>query len=357
MKLLTSNNKPWRVHFIFVAVLIKIAGVAFATLAFGRFTPLVDSQLYLSGFYKGASEFRTFVVQWLALSLNNFGSYFSHFIFALISISGLVYYYKMGGRRLSLLLTLLFPSSLVWSSIVGKEAIYCGFAGLVVVLWSIYTARELRWHQALFAIVSLGICFSFRPHYAVALFWLFISTFAIRHLKDKASAFLISILAVGALLVYFSVWDELLWRAYSGVEFSARASRFEFFGIAPLSPDGFHQFKSYVPLGMLLGIVGPLPSEVLNRVELLPFFIEGLIILFLPVIVYGWAVMHPLSDAVAFRRIFWWSLMPAILMVMVFHAPFGVLNPGSAIRWRTNFEQLFYLAPLLLLFRFKDTSR
>jgi hypothetical protein len=40
----------------------------------------------------------------------------------------------------------------------------------------------------------------------------------------------------------------------------------------------------------------------------------------------------------------------------VLHAPFGLLNPGSAIRWRVNFEKIFYLAPLLLMYRFIDDA-
>jgi len=272
----------------------------------------------------------------------------------MISVLGLVYYYQTGGRRWSLLLTLFLPSTLVWSSIVGKEAIYCGGLGLALVVWSSYTVRRLHWHEVFIAAISLSICFSFRPHYTVALSWLFVATVSIKHLKDKAPIFLLSLLFIGAISAYFLVWDELLFRAYSGIESTARASRFESFGIAAKSLDGFQQFKSYLPLGVLIGIVGPLPSEVLKRIEFLPFFIEGVIILLSPLLIYIWASRHALPQEVLFKKIFWWCLIPAILMLMLIHAPFGLLNPGSATRWRTNFEQIFYLAPLLLLYRFID---
>lgn len=340
-----------------LVILTKACGVAFATLVFSRYTPLVDSQLYLSGFYDGTREFRTGLVQWLAISLNSFGSaYMTHSAFAMISVLGLVYYYQSGGRRWPLLLTLLFPSTLVWSSIVGKEAIYCGGLGLALVLWSNYTVRCLRLHEIILAVISMGVCFSFRPHYAVALLWLFVATFAIKNFKEKSPILLLSLLLIGATSAYFLVWDELLFRAYSGIESTARASRFELFGIVAKSPEGFQQFKSYLPLGVLIGIVGPLPSEVLKRIEFLPFFIEGVIILLSPLLIYAWASRHVLSHEALFKRIFWWCLIPAILMLMVIHAPFGLLNPGSATRWRTNFEQMFYLAPLLLLYRFIDND-
>jgi hypothetical protein len=93
---------------------------------------------------------------------------------------------------------------------------------------------------------------------------------------------------------------------------------------------------------------------VLKRIEFLPFFIEGVIILLSPLLIYILASRHALPQEVLFKKIFWWCLIPAILMLMLIHAPFGLLNPGSATRWRTNFEQIFYLAPLLLLYRFID---
>jgi hypothetical protein len=55
-------------------------------------------------------------------------------------------------------------------------------------------------------------------------------------------------------------------------------------------------------------------------------------------------------------KLFFLSLASAILMLLFMHAPFEILNPGSAIRWRVNFEQVFYLAPILLMLRFIDVK-
>jgi len=352
------NRRFDSLRFISIAISIKFFGIAFATLIFAEYTPLVDSQLYLSGFYQGSSELRNNLVGWLAISLNYFGGpYLAYFAFALISILGVVYYFQTGGRRWPLLLPLLLPSTLVWSSIVGKEAIYIGFSGLATVVWSSYVIRELRWYEVLIVAVCLGVCFLLRPHYAIALLWLFLATFSLKRLGGGASALLVSLLAIGALSVYVFVWDELLWRGFTTIESSARASRFELFRIVPMSVEGFREFKSYLPLGIFIGIVGPLPSEVLNRIEFLPFLMEGVLILSSPLMIYCWAIQHPPPQIAAFKRVFWWAVIPAVVILMVIHAPFGLLNPGSAVRWRTNFEQIFYLAPLLLLYRFKDSAR
>ncbi len=34
----------------------------------------------------------------------------------------------------------------------------------------------------------------------------------------------------------------------------------------------------------------------------------------------------------------------------------GILNPGSPIRWRVNFELIFYMAPLLLFLEAKKND-
>jgi hypothetical protein len=46
----------------------------------------------------------------------------------------------------------------------------------------------------------------------------------------------------------------------------------------------------------------------------------------------------------------------AIIILVLVHAPFGILNPGSAIRWRVNFELIFYMAPLLLFLEAKKND-
>lgn len=342
-------------HLIAVLVLVKILGLIFATQVFSRFTPLVDSDLYLEGFYTIDRFFRTQAIQWLATTLNNLaGRYFTHFTFGMISTLGLVYYFFTGGRRWVLMLTLLLPSSLVWTSIIGKEAIFFGGIGLGLVIWSKYTVRSLNWADIIIAALATGVCASLRPHYAIALLWMFLATALFKRLDGKAWPLLILLLIVGGLAVYFTVWEELILRGWGGIKPTARASRFEILEMSANTSEGFERFKSLVPLGLLLGIVGPMPSEVLKRVEFLPFFIEGVFILLAPFLIFLLAIKSNVYREAIFLRIFFGCLLPAMLMLMVLHAPFGLLNPGSATRWRVNFEQIFYLAPLLLMYRLMD---
>ena len=342
-------------HLIAALVVAKVLGLFFATQAFSRFSPLVDSELYLKGFYSIDPFFRTQAIQWLATSINTLvGKYFTHFIFAMISTLGLVYYYLTGGRKLIFVLTLLLPSSLVWTSIVGKEAIFFGGMGLGIVIWSKFSVSSLSWVDVIIAAMSLVVCASLRPHYAVALLWLFMATALFKRLEGRAWALLLLLFTVGAFAVYFTVWEQLIVRGWGGIEPTARASRFQTLAILANTSEGFERFNSLVPLGLILGIVGPMPSEVLKRVEFLPFFIEGVFILLAPFLIFLLAVKRGVHREAVFLRMFFGCLVPAMMMLMVLHAPFGLLNPGSATRWRVNFEQIFYLAPLLLMYRFTD---
>ncbi|NBQ40968.1 MAG: hypothetical protein EBU34_14675, partial [Alphaproteobacteria bacterium] len=95
----------------------------------------------------------------------------------------------------------------------------------------------------------------------------------------------------------------------------------------------------------------------LKRPEFIPFLLEGALILCFPFGVAYAAYKRGLWRVSRFRTNALFGILPAIAILMMVHAPFGVLNPGSAIRWRVNFELLFYFAPLLLFFRSVDAEK
>ena len=361
MKLNTLMTDLKTNRLILCLLAIKLIGVGFATLVFARFSPLVDSELYIKGFYNTEITFRTRAIQFMASFLNSIGgSLMAHLTFGLISVVGLIYYYITGGRRWVLMLTLLLPSTLVWTSIVGKEAIFTGGMGLALVVWSKYAVKPLNWLDMVAVMLALVVCALLRPHYAIAIVWLFIATVIIKRKLNFSEPILIILILIAATAIYFTVWNELLLRGFGAIEYTGRASRHQMLGILTVGSGGFDQafenYKSWIPFAVITGIVGPLPSEAWQRLELLPFLFEGVFVLFSPLFVALWVKKHIIAIEHDFFRIFGWCLLPAILMLMVLHAPFGLLNPGSATRWRVNFEQIFYLAPLLLMYRFMDVD-
>ncbi|QWD21895.1 hypothetical protein G6688_01745 [Polynucleobacter paneuropaeus] len=337
---------------------IKILGIFLATLVFVRFTPLVDSYLYLQGFYTHDSELRTRLISIFAKTVSDLGgNFFAHFLFSIIAISGFLYYYYSGGKKVWFCLLLLLPSSLIWTSIVGKEAIFFGSTSLVLVIWSRYACDNFSTADGILGLLSICICILLRPHYSIALIWLLLAAWGVKQLDKKAIPFLITLLLSGVVLGYYAIWESLQRRGFEAIAPLARSSRFVSLGIDPGSMAGYLKYKTSVPLGAVYGIVGPLPSEVWQRIEFLPFFIEGLLILFAPLLIYIYALKANFKAKPLFIKLFWWSLVPAMIMLMVLHAPFGLLNPGSATRWRTNFDQVFYFAPLLLLFGLMDNDK
>lgn len=339
---------------------VKVFGVIFATVIFAHFSPLVDSQLYLAGAYADAEHFRTRIINVIASALN---SYFLpaivHSIFAFFSIIGLVYLSLQRRLHVLLIILLLLPSSLVWTSVVGKEAIFVGAHTLLLVLWaqSVYEAPNKK----NFLIIAFGflVCGVLRPHYTLGVFWLYFSLFLFK--TDIRYFVLVGIVAFATLLMMLNlfVWDELLLRGIASIDPDGRASRHDYFGLdlsAGVSTDfNMEIFRDALPLGLIFGIVGPMPHELFDRIEFLPFFIEGVIIVASPIFIGFFAVkkLTGLKAKRSFIKVLTFCIIPGIIIDSLVHAPFGLLNPGSAIRWRTNFEAIFYLAPLLLFLEVK----
>lgn len=337
---------------------IKFFCTLLAVLVFSRFTPLVDAELYLSGFYLIDPHLRTRVIQGFVTLLSNFGgAYFVHWIFGVSSLMGVLYYYWRGGARWQLCLLLLLPSTLIWTSVIGKEALFYGAFTLSIAIWVQFVVRKCTATDFILLAAALVVCALLRPHYAVVLIWLFLSAVLVGKFKNDAWPWLCLLAVLGAGLIFAFAWESLLLRGYGGIEPSARASRFAVFGIDQSSSAGFQVYKSLVPLGALLGIIGPMPTELFARPEFIPFFLEGVLILLFPAGVYFYASRQSFEGKKRFKAIFWMCLVPAILALMVLHAPFGLLNPGSATRWRVNFEAAFHMAPLLLLYVFLDNGR
>jgi len=336
-----QRNYKFRMACIYLG--IKIFGTLFAIFVFNRFTPLIDSMNYINNYYYVDEHIRTLMIQNITtflISLSN--PLATHIIFSLFSASSVLYYSSKSKSNSWLLLILLFPSALIWTSIVGKEAIYYGCVGIFLILW-IDLIKEKLSYRHLLLIILIGLCSILRPHYTIALLWLAFSAITIKiniaNNKLIAFALIATILVIG----YFFI-PELIEKAYGSIDPTARASR----NLA-LNIQTLELFKSEMSTGMLFGIIGPLPSELLHRPEFVPFFIEGIVILAAPFLIGFILFKKTLKTKNRIYLLNWiYGVIPAIILLILIHAPFGILNPGSAIRWRVNFELIFYMAPLLL---------
>jgi hypothetical protein len=351
---------------ILVLLLVKLFSVTVTFFIVSNYIKFIDADFYLSGYFLQDKSIRIQMIQVLAWNLKNLvGPFFTHFLFSLISAAGIIYYYITGGKRWEVLLFLLLPSVFIWTSIVGKECISYGFFTLAIVIFAKYASGALRTYDFPFLIASIAVCMLLRPHYAIVLVWFLVAIPAIKKWDFKGSYKFLLVLSVTTMSLFiFNFWDEILFRGYSAIDPLSRYSRYEYFQVQPniansilaLQP-GFIRFKELLPLGLFVGILGPMPYEVLDRPVLAVFLLDGLFVLLSPVIIYCIANRFLIKNRDLFFNIFFLCLVPSYLYLIFIHAPFGLLNFGSAIRWRINFETAFYLFPLLLIFNFLDEKK
>lgn len=343
-------------------LIIKILGVLFATFVFASFTPLVDSQKYLAGSYTDNLDLRTLIVQFIASNLNAMiGPFLTHQFFATLSVLAFIYR-AIDGRAVGELIPIfILPSTLVWTSVVGKEAVFVCFFNVALILWAKYTVSSINRAEIFSVLICIFCCFCFRPHYAVVLPWIFFGSMIV---KSRAVALYkivpVSFVAI-VFLIYLFAWPELLERGFRAIDPLARASRQGTIGLSLENTASFFAvnldlFKDEIWKNFYLGVVGPSLYEAIHRIEFFPFFLEGVFIFVSPVILYAYAILSlkSVQQRQFYHLVFWICIMPAIFLLIWLHAPFGVLNPGSAIRWRTNFESMFYLAPLILYLDIRD---
>ena len=102
--------------------------------------------------------------------------------------------------------------------------------------------------------------------------------------------------------------------------------------------------------GMIVAFIGPSFDELVDKPVFIPFFIEGVALLALltflnwreyaNVLVKG--KINVLFFTIVFFTLFWFLFV---------HYPFGVFNPGSATRYRSNF--IHFLVIFVFYFRYR----
>ncbi len=75
INLTDSFLKPLR--WLILLLVGKLLCTLLAVFFFARFSPLIDAELYLSGFYTNEASFRTVVIQSLVTLLSNIGGGYS----------------------------------------------------------------------------------------------------------------------------------------------------------------------------------------------------------------------------------------------------------------------------------------
>jgi hypothetical protein len=359
---------------LFLIILTKLLATSFSLFVFDHYSPLVDAKMFQNESYFNSQQFRTYLIQ-IITAITNFltSPLISHYIFSIFSILGILWLVISRNVRWPILLILFLPTSMIFTSVIGKESVFYLCFSLILIIWNDYINDKFTVKHFLILFLALSIGLTLRPHYAICLIWLFWAAFILKNTSNYKLLIFIPYcitICIFLLIIFFgenidplikmNIFD-LRWTAFSAIDVNGGASRHYDLGFNNLAlanqQNLLKHFNSFFGLGFIFGIVGPLPSELINRPEFIPFFIEGLTILISPLLILFFLIKRNLykSDNINCLN-YIYGVLPTIVLIMLIHAFFGVLNPGTAIRWRVNFELIFYFAPLLLYFNLLESK-
>lgn len=234
------------------------------------------------------------------------------------------------------------PSFSVWSSLVSKEALVVGFvcvvARYVVDLYS-GVHRSLLFHVVVL-LPALALIFVFKPHFMPAIVFAIGVTWAATLTNKPAT---VSLLAAGASIVALYLlrtpFDRAVRAAYRGIvtEPGRSSRRLDFF------QNQFDVFAN-APEGMWRAFVGPTMAEASDGLLHRASYLESVaIIVVVAIYVLPRLPRLPVYMAVTSALTLFWILFA--------NYPLGIANPGTAVRYRTDYLILVFLAVVILVSR------
>lgn len=238
--------------------------------------------------------------------------------------------------RIWLAVLLLLPSFNIWSSVAGKEALVVFALGIISsFIIMMYQGRaRLRWFHAL----AFLLVFLLKDHYLPALLFIIGGTFVCRHVRQKSFLVLFGgIVSLVPLYFFRQRVDELAFGMLPHFLGTGNSTR-EAFWVSQY--DVFYK----APYGMVQGFLGPTLAETSAGILQLSSFVESTLIVAV-LVVFTLVRLPRLPAYMVFMSGF------TILWILFATYPFGIMNPGSAIRYRTGYEMLVFVAIVFLLSR------
>ncbi len=317
-------------------------------------TTLGDSGTYASGGFSSLSVTFTDILLFqhsrrFATELTeNLGSVFNalflgntlmvHIAFQAMAFVGIVYLLRNVGswQRSVLFLLFLFPSFSLWSSVAGKDAVVV----LMICLLSVQVVRmiEGRAYSRVILLISLYSLVVYKAQYAPALLFLLVAIWAGRNVQQRTFlVFLGALVSLAFLYVFRERIDALAFQVIPNFSVAGGTTR------PPFWVQEFDVFWR-APYGMLLSFFGPTLEEARLGILQLASFVESTILLgMISILLISQLARAPFFMFVVSATTVFWLIFA--------NYPFGVMNPGSAIRYRTGYEPLLFVCLVSLLSR------
>jgi len=358
MKIPIKVNKYW-----FSFFLLKLFYMFFAIFVYAKLTTLGDTSRWMKGdLSHSLSQILTNSTKMMdflgGISSALLGPVLGNFPFMLLSFYGI--YYSVSRLKLTryqlfwILVLLSFPSFGVWSSIAGKEAMGVFYMG-VICGYLIDVLNKTRAKPKLIELVAFYLLMVFKPQYSIAVSSVLIYIFLSRKLNLKAYGKLfllvlhIIIAAVG-FYIFRDIINELSFMMPAHFSLDAGSTRENTIWVNDY--DVFYN----APYGMFIAFWGPTFGEVLQKPVLLLAFIESMVIFLIFIYFVFEIILHFITTAKI--NILVISLVSIVIFWLLFvHYPFGVLNPGSALRYRENFYGFLVVFLFYLYVRYFSRSK
>lgn len=338
----------WQVCSVFAAWTL------FSVFVFSRFSTLGDSEAYLTGYYEEDRALRTVVITRIASTVASVtgNELLAQLVFSMAAAAGVMYLLHHAGLhgryRWPILMILLVPNFGVWASVAGRESLFITLLGFFLGAVLAYYRRPRLGSVLLALFCVAGMIFIRAPYgLGIALFLVMFLLYRSGPRTRASAGVQVLLLALISVVVLACVWQYL--DDYITVEVLPKAA--SYFTLRSDTTRTWVHIDDAADLfaslwwSLPLALIGPTPMEVAQRPMVMPFLLSGLV-------VFG-CLLHSLvlafrSPPGMLRKILVVGWLPAMTFILISYVPFGIYNPGSAIRYASSFL-LFLVFPSLLL--------
>lgn len=336
-----------RKQFLITLFLAKLVFSFISWYVIGGMTKLGDTQSYLQGEFLHRNDWSStaFIMSFLGHWFAGLVGYnvIANFPLMLLAFYGIC----LATRRLNLgrsewfglLVLLCLPSTLMWTSIHSKEAVLNFLLGaFALLLIKRLDGEAWRFSEKMVLAAVVALIAFFKPLYVAPVAW-FLFYAAAYNSKFKKTNLTLAVVSVSSILFVFGVlsfkteFASFLNVFHKNFSVSGELTRI---GNVWGSVEDF--FLSAAD-GMFIAYIGPTLAEAFQHTKLLPFFIEGLLSLF--VIIYLIARSTFRGSRMYVHTFF--MLTGGVVLFLLAQYPQGYFNPGSALRYKQSFQPFIFI--------------
>lgn len=335
----------WSLYFC-----IKVFYLLFGHLVFDSLSQLGDTAQFLNSNEQFSVEVfqqsTVFILFFSALSNDIFGSVLGSFPFLLLSFFGVVYAVERGyfdfKTKIIIVVILSFPSFGMWSSVASKEAIMVFSGGILLgTFFDLLGGKKISIILFMLAAYLFAL---FKPHYTPAIGSLLFFGYFYRFFVVRKKIYYLT-LAVG-----YSFFIGILFSFSDQLDSVFQTIPIHFVGdSASVRQNTFwieeYDFLRSAPKGMFLSLWGPTFADVIQSNMKFAYYFESLLLLGILVVSFV-NLTAKIKAGTKMDFVLTFSVLTVIFLLIFANYPFGTLNAGSALRYRTN----IYLFLVILIF-------